>query len=198
MINQINGFLYLRKILLNTFNAFFLLSILLIGCTNEAKQMNSNTQNQTKPTTPTSNLNSTEQIIQNTLDLANDGKVINSESFGLNTSATEIKQKWGKPDTSNSEWIAYFKREIEFGLKQDKVMWVRSTDKKFLNITLAEVEKIAGKPKSETKGDDRTYIDYKKGGYLLAFVFDGYKKTDKIIFVQVSIPNAFPQVKTQE
>jgi hypothetical protein len=113
-----------------------------------------------------------QKLIQDTLELATQGKTINSENFGIGSKGSAIKREWGVPDRgSDREWYFYWERLIYFKLDKDRVTNILSFDERLSDITLAEVKKIAGKPESEWKGEDGFYLDYTVGKYQLRFGF---------------------------
>lgn len=133
-----------------------------------------------------------QQTIKNTVKLAKQGKTINSEKFGIYSKGSEIRNQWGQPDQSSDEnYFIYNKRQIEFELKQNKVVWITSYDKKFNDITVEEVKKIAGEPQKVKEGEDAYYLEYKKGIYVLEFAFyydDQGEKPDTLKEVYVHLP----------
>ncbi len=133
-----------------------------------------------------------QQIIKKTVKLAKQGKTINSEKFGIYSKGSEIRNQWGKPDQNSDEnYLIYNKRQIEFELKQNKVVWITSYDKNFNNITVPEVKKVAGEPQKVKEGEDAYYLEYKKGIYVLEFAFyydNQGEKPDTLKEVYVHLP----------
>jgi hypothetical protein len=126
------------------------------------------------------------QIIQNSFKRAKEGKTINSENFGIHSKEADIRKKWGKPTSSNDTFLSYAaKKQTEFGLHKGIVTWVNSSDKKLKEVTYEEIIKTAGTPVSDTKNEGRRYVVYFTGKYKLSFIFDGYKKTEKVLIVFV-------------
>lgn len=112
-----------------------------------------------------------QKLIKQTKQLAAEGKVINSESFGLGSSRNAIIEKWGKPEESDANSLFYEKRKILFELKANKVTSLDSLDKKFQNITEKEVRQALGKPDKVKHYEDGTELYYKAGKHTLCFVF---------------------------
>ncbi|WP_028777809.1 DUF4309 domain-containing protein [Shimazuella kribbensis] len=112
-----------------------------------------------------------QKLIKETKQLAVEGKVINSESFGLDSSRDAIVKKWGKPDPdSDAQTLFYTKRQIVFELQKNKVKTVDSMDKRFENITEKEIKQALGKPNDVKRYEDGTEMYYKAGKHTLCFV----------------------------
>lgn len=117
-----------------------------------------------------------EKTLLQTRDLAKQGKVINSETFGLKTSKQEIVKKWGQPEESDSSsdgYLDYQKRGIKFLLSSNQVDMLVSSDKNLTSITYKEVQKVLGKGSSdESDGKGDTFgVQYQAGKHLLTFIF---------------------------
>ncbi|MGA8942596.1 MAG: DUF4309 domain-containing protein [Thermoactinomyces sp.] len=133
-----------------------------------------------------------QQTIKDTVKLAKQGKTINSEKFGVFSKGSEIRNQWGQPDQGSDEnYFYYSNRQIGFVLKQNRVVWITSYDKKFNNITVPEVKKAAGEPQKVKAGEDAYYLEYKKGIYVLEFAFyydDQGEKPETLKEVYVHLP----------
>ncbi|MCH5585602.1 YjgB family protein [Shimazuella sp. AN120528] len=127
------------------------------------------------PITSTQHQNTQQQnhqkLIKQTKQLAAEGKVINSESFGLGSTRNAIVKKWGKPEDSDANTLFYEKRKILFELKANKVTSVDSLDKRFQSINEKEVRQALGKPNKVKHYEDGTEVYYKAGKHTLRFVF---------------------------
>jgi hypothetical protein len=98
-----------------------------------------------------------QKLIQDTLELAIQGKTINSENFGIGSKGSDIKREWGTPDPPESDGSVYVyqKRKIWFEVsRKSRVTGICSFDERLWDITLAEVKKIAVAPEREHKGED--------------------------------------------
>lgn len=120
------------------------------------------------------------QIIEQSEQLAIQGKAINSESFAIGSKGPDIQNKWGKPDssTSSQDVYTYSKRNTDFFLFNDSVTHVVSYDKRYETITYNEVKLALGGPSKETRGDDGVYMTYECGEKLLVISFY-YDKSGK-------------------
>ncbi|WP_028777273.1 DUF4309 domain-containing protein [Shimazuella kribbensis] len=108
------------------------------------------------------------QTLDQTRNLAAQGKVINSEHFGLGSKKKDILRKWGKPDSTEStgdeqEQITYEKRRVSFFVYKGIVTSVTTTDKRILALSHDEVEKAWGKPIKHDQGAGQVYETYKAG-----------------------------------
>jgi hypothetical protein len=112
------------------------------------------------------------KLLKQTKQLAVEGKVINSESFGLGSSHDAIVKKWGKPDEgSDRDNLFYEKRRIIFFGKVGHTTEIYSNDLRYDEITYKEVKKALGKPVKEVKGEDAIYVTYPAGKHTLEFAF---------------------------
>lgn len=108
------------------------------------------------------------QTLDKTKKLAAQGKVINSEGFGLASKKKDILKKWGKPDSTEStgenlEQITYEKRGVSFSVYKGTVTSVMTKDKRILALTHDEVQKAWGKPIKHDQGAGQVYETYKAG-----------------------------------
>jgi hypothetical protein len=118
-----------------------------------------------------------QQLIQDTLELAAQGKTINSENFGINSKGSDIRKEWGDPG-SDDLFLLYHERDILFELNnEDRVVSIHSGIERFRGITVEEVKKIAGEPEEEIVGECATYLDYTAGKYHLEFTFHYESRT---------------------
>nr|WP_255724473.1 DUF4309 domain-containing protein [Shimazuella soli] len=108
------------------------------------------------------------QTLDQARKLAAQGKVINSEHFGLGSKKKDIVRKWGKPDATDNmgvgqEQIDYKKRGVSFFLYKGTVTSVTTEDKRILALTHDEVLKAWGKPYKHDQGAGQVYETYKAG-----------------------------------
>jgi hypothetical protein len=106
------------------------------------------------------------ELLKQTKQLADQGKVISSEEFGLYTPQEEIEAKWGKPDSDSNladgEW-KYNKHSTTFYLGKNitdsggktVVSNIKTTDKRYAAITAEELQKTL-----------KDGVVYKEGGYI--------------------------------
>jgi hypothetical protein len=127
------------------------------------------------------------KLIKKIMYLSSKGKTINSEEFGIGSREEDIRQKWGEPTSSNENFLSYAeKKQTEFDMENGIVTdWVNSSDKRLKEITYEEVLQTAGKPVSDKINEGKRYMSYRTGKYNLLLIFDGYKKTDTIIWLFV-------------
>lgn len=124
------------------------------------------------------------QLLNQTIDLAKKGYVINTEKeeIKLGSFGTEVKKKFGEPDNDDSVYYVYSKKNLEFyldetdGTPENKkpVVTIATTDKRYEKVTYQQVtEALKGyKKESENKGDDgNLYVTYQVGSNYLSFIF---------------------------
>lgn len=128
-------------------------------------------------------------LLKQTKSLAQVGKTINSENFGIGTKANDIIKKWGKPDYPDSTYELYYqKHSTSFFIKSGKVSSLTSFDKRYFGVSYKEVIQTYGKPVKQTFGDDGVYVQYKVGNRVLEVVFaydKAGKKPDTIHYIEV-------------
>jgi outer membrane protein assembly factor BamE (lipoprotein component of BamABCDE complex) len=115
---------------------------------------------------------SNKQIIDKTVKLAAQGKVINSEQFGLGSKKQDILKKWGKPeytDKYENHWevLDYTKRGVRFLLVKGQVTEVTTEDKRVLALSHKDVEQALGKPIEQDHGAGQIYETYQSGKNLI-------------------------------
>jgi hypothetical protein len=128
-------------------------------------------------------------LLKQTISLAQSGKTINSENFGIGTKANDIVKKWGKPDYPDSTYELYYQtHSTSFFIKSGKVSSLTSFDKRYFDVTYKEVIQAYGKPVKQTFGDDGVYVQYKVGNRVLEVVLfydNAGKNADTIHYVHV-------------
>ncbi|WP_028778110.1 DUF4309 domain-containing protein [Shimazuella kribbensis] len=113
-----------------------------------------------------------QKLLKQTKQLAAEGKVINSESFGLGSSHDAIVKKWGKPDEgSDRDNLFYDKRHISFFGEAGHTKEIYSNDLSYDGVTYKEVKKEFGKPVKEVEGEDGIYLTYPAGKHTLEIAF---------------------------
>jgi hypothetical protein len=133
-------------------------------------------------------------LLDQTKELATKGKVVTSEEFGIYSTQKAIENKWGKADKNSPEGeLRYSKRSTAFYLDKfdtptEAVYLLKTTDKRYANISYSEVKKRLGKG-SEYKGNDSAHISYDAKDYALTFYFpvDKQGKIGNVKSVEVSV-----------
>lgn len=137
---------------------------------------------------------SNDQYLNNTMNLAKQGKTVDSEGIKVGDLISDVEKKWGKrtwagpnkPGASQMDWVdkpLFQKGSVGiFGWpdKNDvlKVIWIEQTAK--AGITLEEVKKSFGKPFKEY--EDNVGILYKAGdSYEINFLAEGGKVTSFVV-----------------
>lgn len=174
-----------KTVLLTTLLALFL--VILAGCTaDKDKKESSEQMEQTVPKTHQTSTNDQESenqsqvsLLREIQQLAEQGKIINSE-FPVKTTVIEsVKEKWGTPDkeeyiaAAKGTYITYSKRDVVFGFnKGSQIFDVRSFDKRLNQITISDVEDTLGKPENVHHFAGEELLVYKAGeDYQLLFIF---------------------------
>ncbi|KUO70979.1 MAG: hypothetical protein APF81_13575 [Desulfosporosinus sp. BRH_c37] len=164
--------------------------ILVVGCSpsnsqsaNPSAQPGSASQTSPSPSpspsSPATQTDTTKELLINMRQLAEQGKVINSD-FPVKTTVLEnVTSKWGEPD--NTEWVAaakgtyatYLKQAMVFGFnKGSQIFEVRSFDKQLQKLSLAKIKEVYGAPAYDVKVNGEEIIGYTAGQeYKIEFVF---------------------------
>lgn len=158
------------------------------GKVTDSTKQNSNTGDSSsstnKPSTvPDNNSSKTEDssktLLSNIMQLAKQGKVINSEFSDKTNVIEDVKKKWGEPD--KTEWIpaakgnyaTYSKHNVVFGFnKGSQIFEVRSFDSKIKKIPFSKVKEVFGTPAYDVKLNGEEIIGYVAGKeFKILFVF---------------------------
>jgi len=163
---------------------------LIVGCSPSPKSPNPPSQtgstSQTPPsseTPPPSSSSHTSDATQTLLasmkQLAEQGKVINSDYAAKTTVIDDVKKKWGEPD--KTEWVpaakgnyaTYSKYAMVFGINKGlQIFEVRSFDQQLKSISLDKTKAVFGTPAYDVKVKGEEIIGYKAGTeYKIEFVF---------------------------
>lgn len=139
------------------------------------------------------------KLLKQTRDLANKGRVITSEEFGLYSTQKEIESKWGKPDSDSNraegEW-KYSKHSTFFFLGNDNtdsggvstVFQLKTLDKQYASVTAKEVQKTLGEGMVDKEAG---YIAYEvENANTLVFYFhvDNKGNFTNVKYVEVAVP----------
>ncbi|MHB8158514.1 MAG: YjgB family protein [Desulfocucumaceae bacterium] len=118
-------------------------------------------------------------LISRVMDLARQGRVLNSE-FALETTVIdEVEKKWGEPDKKDyvpeakGTFVTYSGRGVVFGFnKGSQIFDIRSYDKDLKKITLAGVREVLGPPANSNKYNNQDILGYAAGDkFKIRFVF---------------------------
>jgi hypothetical protein len=133
------------------------------------------TSNPATSATPDAQTMLLNQIIQ----LANQGKVLNCE-FPVDTTVIEtVKAKWGEPDqqtyiaAAKGTYATYLKHNAAFGFnKGSQIFDVRTYDNSIKDLTQAEIEAVLGTPENIHNYATQDMLVYQVGEkYQLLFIF---------------------------
>lgn len=164
---------------------------LVIGCspansqnTNPSTSNNSSSAaDSTAQNPPSSSASQTsdqvKELLLNMKQLAEQGKVINSD-FPVKTIVIEdVKSQWGEPEkteyvaAAKGNYATYSNHAVVFGFnKGSQVFEVRSFDKQLKNISLAKTKEVLGTPAYDVKANGEEIIGYTAGQeFKIEFVF---------------------------
>lgn len=111
-------------------------------------------------------------LLEQTMNLAKQGKVKSSEDFQIGSIRSAIVDKWGKPDEdSDDTYLIYRKRYTYFLLDNSDVTYLLTEDPSYWNVTYDQVKQKLGKPDSESRGQNEATTTYHAGEYTLEFEF---------------------------
>ena len=131
----------------------------------------SNSNPVTKPDTQAMLLN---EIMQ----LANQGKVINCE-FPVDTTVIEtVKEKWGDPDqqtyiaAAKGTYATYAKHNAAFGFNKGmQIFDVRTYDNSIKDLTQSKVKEVLGTPENIHNYDTQDMLVYKAGKNISCYSY---------------------------
>jgi hypothetical protein len=118
-------------------------------------------------------------LLNEIMQLARQGKIINCE-FPVETTVIEtVKQKWGDPDqeeyisAAKGRYATYLKHNVAFGSnKGSQIFDVRSYDNKLKELMMSKVKEVLGTPENIHQYDTEYMLVYKAGEkYQLLFIF---------------------------
>ncbi len=160
--------------------------ILLVGCSSSLK--GTLQQHSTQPdesstgsgsSIPEQKNDSQTKLLNEIIQLAQQGKVINCE-FPVETTVLEtVKEKWGDPDkqdyvyAAKGTYITYLKHNVVFGFNKGlQIFDVRSYDNSFKHVTMSKVKEALGAPENTHHFNTEDMLVYKAGEkYQLLFIF---------------------------
>ncbi|AFM00131.1 MULTISPECIES: YjgB family protein [Desulfitobacterium] len=183
----------LTKKVLSVFTVIALALISIVGCSAQSNPPQPNSglqehtpsselQSQNKPeqTAPGSQItnppsssdqtDSSQALLLNIRQLAEKGKVINSDFAAKTTVIEDVEKKWGKPDSTDwvpeakGNYATYSSHAMVFGFnKGSQIFEVRSFDKQLQKITLSKVKDIFGTPAYTATVGGEDIIGYTAG-----------------------------------
>ena len=132
-----------------------------------------------KPLKTTKAIDKSTALLLNIIQLAKQGKVINSTFPVKTTTIKDVEQSLGQPNqtdiiTSKGTYSTFSKYNVVFGFnKSGQIFEARSlASSQFVNITLSKVKKILGTPTSDIKYKGQEIIGYEEGpGFKIEMVF---------------------------
>lgn len=141
----------------------------------ESSDNKSASNNETKK----SGNNSEEALLNDIKNMAEEGKIINSDFQAKSSNLQEVEEKLGKAD--KSEWVAdakgnystYSKNKVVFGAnKGGRIFEIRSFDDHLNQISLSMVEGFFGNPPHDVTSNGEKIIGYVSGeDFKILFVF---------------------------
>ncbi|SDX51497.1 protein of unknown function [Marininema mesophilum] len=116
-------------------------------------------------------------VLKQTMELAKQGKAVNSGSFGLQSKKSSILKKWGKPEYQDQFTLNYDKHQVSFYLdNQGIVKSLETTDAKLVPVSHDQVAKTLGKPFESDAGAGQYYESYHAGKNDVTFHWTSMKK----------------------
>lgn len=123
--------------------------------------------------------NSAATTLLNIMQLARQGKVINSEFSVKTSNFGDVETKWGKAD--QTAWVSaakgtystYAKQNLVFGWNKGlQIFEVRSFDSRLKGISLSQVKEVLGTPAWSSKTNNQEIVGYTAGAeFKLEIVF---------------------------
>ncbi|SPF51113.1 BlaR1 peptidase M56 family protein (fragment) [Candidatus Desulfosporosinus infrequens] len=164
--------------------------IFVVGCSSLSKPISPTSTSQSKTTTP-SQLNnptssssnttstistnqltdSTKTLLLNMMQVAQQGKIINSEFSVKTNNIADVEKAWGNPDredyvaSSKGTYSTYLSHNVAVGFnKGGQIFEVRSlSGNQIAGITLAKVKEVFGTPTYNTTSNNQEIIGYTAG-----------------------------------
>jgi len=157
---------------------------LVVGCSSASPSPQPSpkpaSDSQIAPASPTPQTTDTaKELLMNMKQLAEQGKVMNSDFPAKTTAMENVKTKWGEPD--KTEWVAaakgtyatYSNHAVVFGFnKGSQIFEVRSFDQQLQKLSLAKTKEVYGTPAYDVKVNGEEIIGFTAGQeYKIEFVF---------------------------
>jgi hypothetical protein len=177
------------------------IALLSVGCSSSGMEANKK-----ENTTVQANENQKQQIsvspkhkqlILEAKELAKQGKIVTTKDLQPIGSLTiiDIKKLWGNPDVEDSKsefkFAEYKSKQTIFHYQTKEIVSMDTTDKRYKEITDAEIEQILGVPQMSGPEDGGSYT-YEIGNYNLQFIFnchgtcvDTGKPTPKVVRMSI-------------
>ncbi|MGG3564061.1 polysaccharide deacetylase family protein [Neobacillus rhizosphaerae] len=135
--------------------------------------------------------------VQKIVSLASTGHVVNNPFVAHHSSFSEVKKAWGDPDkidqVGNGYYATYSKKFTVFGYTQDGLIYdVRSNEPSIQDLTLADIKKVMGNPKSTSSfQNDQIYTYNINKEYQLKWIIPiSTSKVDHIsVYSDVELSN---------
>ena len=131
------------------------------------------------PSSSSKTTDTAQALLVNMRQLAEQGKVINSDFPVKTTVIEDVQEKWGAPDTM--DWVAAAKgtyatfsdHAMVFGFnKGSRIFEVRSFDKQLKSLSLDKTKEVYGTPAYDVKVNGEEIIGYTAGPeFKIEFVF---------------------------
>lgn len=123
--------------------------------------------------------NQQKALIGRVMDLARQGKVINSEFAVEKTVIDDVEKKWGKPDKTDyvpeakGTFVSYTGRGVVFGFnKGAQIFDIRSYDGELKKINLSGVRETLGPPAHTSSYNNQDILGYTAGDkFKIRFIF---------------------------
>lgn len=137
-----------------------------------------------------------QDVLDQTMKLASEGKVINGEKFGLGSKKKDIQKKWGKPQYQDEFTSDYTKRKVTFSFTNESVDLVSTQDQRLLTLTHDQVEKTLGKPIDSDIGAGQIRELYQVGKNVVEFHWTNMTKPNgELELVSVEVKKGEPSKK---
>ncbi|MFM1653225.1 YjgB family protein [Brevibacillus sp. B_LB10_24] len=131
---------------------------------------------------PSGEQDASQTLLKNMLELARQGKAINTD-FGVETGMYDtLEAKWGQPDqtyyTNGLTYGSYAKHGVDLGYNKGmQITEIRSYDPRVKEVALSQVKQALGEPDRITSNTDQTvYVYNASDKYQLRVVFPAVSK----------------------
>lgn len=163
------------------------------GNISQASQSNSTqviaskaTASNNKTAASSSNGDTQRKLLSSIMQLAKQGKIINSEFPVKTTVIEDVEKKLGNPDkvdwvpNAKGNYAVFSKYNVVFGFnKGSQIFEARSFDKKLNELSLSMVKKVFGTPAYDVKSNNEEIIGYVANSeYNILLVFPKTSKSN--------------------
>lgn len=125
---------------------------------------------QSSPSTSDQTTDTTQALLLNMRQLAEQGKVINSDFAVKTTVFEDIKKRFGEPEKTDwvpaakGTYVTYSDQALVFGFNKGmQIFEVRSFDQQLQKISLAKTKEVYGAPAYDVKAKGEEIIGYSAG-----------------------------------